>query len=176
MKTTDIPSGAIIHIWGHSLFGRLIRWYEGWKTGQKGLPSHTAIYFGSGKHEIVEAGRKVMVNKLDAYFNNKYKVSISYYKTLQVQQLEVLKAYCYGTVGRAYDWPGILSFIFKKVKDDPWKNFCDELIGEAFQRIDIPVSNCEDPSQAMPGDVYLYCKNHIAWETFDIWTGKDWDK
>lgn len=173
----EIPSGAIVHVWGLSLFGRLIRWYSNWKTGNKEMPNHTAVYFGSGRHEIVEAGKKVITNKLEVYFDSRHKVMISFYKDLKVQQLEVLKAYCYGSVGKPYDWPGILAFLFKKVKDDPTKNFCDELVGEGYQRIDIKTSNCEDPSQAMPGDVYMYCENHQQkWETVLLWCGEKWYK
>lgn len=177
MKIKDIPSGAIVHVWGLSLFGRLIRWYSGWKTGNKEMPNHTAIYFGSGKHEIVEAGKEVITSSLDRYFDSRHKIAISFYKDLKVQQLEVLKAYCYGSVGKEYDIPGIIAFLFKQVKDDPGKNFCSELIAESYQRVEILVSNNNDPSDTMPGDVYMYCTNHQQkWETFQIWCGEKWNK
>ena len=172
-----IPAGAVVHVWGQSLFGRLIRWWSKIKTGNKEMPNHTAIYFGSGKHEIVEAGKEVMISKLDRYFDKRHKVMISYYKDMTVQQLEVLKAYCYGSVGKPYDWPGILAFLFKKVKDDPGKNFCCELAAEGYQRINIPISNCDDPSECMPCDVFMYCENHIQkWHTILVWCGSDWEK
>ena len=187
-KLKLLPPGAVIHVWGESLFGKLIRWYEQWKLGQKNLPNHTAVYFGAGKHSIIEANASVQIQSLERYMDKRHTVYATWFKPMSVNQLSIVKAYCYGSVGKPYDIPGILAFIFKQVHDNPAANFCTEMVVEAYQSANILmdirervekqtrdlVEKVTDPSCLTPGELFIYLMKQKEWQSMEILRGDDW--
>ena len=182
-KLKDVPPGAIIQVWGLSLFSRLIRWYQKWNTGISDLPTHCAIYIGSGKGLVIEAGTKVKIGKISKYFDSKHKVSYLVYKPMTTEQLQVVKSNAYSSLGKPYDWAAIISFIFKNIKENKYANYCSELVARCYKWAGINVSNSHWPDNPVntpkisPGDIYIYAlDNNDLWRIRRLWTGKKWDK
>ncbi len=157
-KIKSIPPGSICFIWGKSLLSRIIAWYERWDTGRKDLPTHCEIYFGSGKQETVSAEamgvRKKLLNRY-----KKTRIEIYAYKNMTVEQLQNLKSFSYGAVGRNYDILGLISFlgkiIKKKLPQSKYANFCSEFVAEAFQHIGIEIVVGKYPYEQHPAAQWL---------------------
>lgn len=181
-KLKDVPPGAIIQVWGHSWFGNLIRWYQGWQTGVSNLPNHSAIYIGSGDNSIIEANLKVELTRINKYFNDRHKVSALIFKEMTVGQLQVIKSNAYSSLGKPYDWRGILAFISKNFSESKYANYCSELVARCYMWARINISGTPWPDnpanspKISPGDIYLWTIKNEQWYIRDIWTGQDWKK
>lgn len=170
-----IPPGAEVFAWGTSIISEGIRAYQKWETGKSDTPTHDMQYFGSGKRECVSAeifGVKKI--SLDSYKKNR--LEIYSYRSMTVQQLQILKSYSYGTVGRLYDYPGLFSFLGNLIKKKlpQWKfaNFCSELVAEsqAYEGVNIEVLPGVLPEKQTPAARWLkIVQDPIHWKPELYW-------
>ena len=171
MKTWDervknVSSGSVVFKWGYSLLSRIIRAYQGWETGEKDTPTHAEIYLGNEKQETISAEilgvRKKSLNRF-----KKNRIEIYSYNDLTVEQLQKLKSYAYGTVGRLYDYMGLVSFlgniIKKKLPQSKFANFCSELVAEIFVYAGIWILN-QKPHEQHPAEQWLAIKDNPNWK------------
>lgn len=142
----DIPSMALIFTAGDSFVSRLIRW---WTRGQS---SHTAIYVGSRRHLIAESlskGNKI--TKLGKYLKKGITIWIYAYPSLTIEQMSLMKDYIYRTKHRKYDWKGALRFVFRRIPENPNKDYCSEWSSDTFN-----AGNVFVPNELNPADLQTY--------------------
>lgn len=126
--------------------------------GQDGWPSHTAVYFGSGRHETVEALEKGMVKgRIEMYMTPDYQFKVFTKKNLTVEQLTKIKAAAYAMVdgNKGYDYFGLLSFIpglNKIFRPSRSKYWCSEGCVTMFAAAEVRVSRM-DAERSDPDDV-----------------------
>ena len=168
-KIKLIPPGSIVFVWGYNLLGRIISWYENWEwhTKNEDYPSHIEMYFGSGNHEDISAeAAGVRIKSIDRFKNDK--IEVYSYTPLTVNQLQVLKAFMYGRVGRAYDYLGLVHFlgnlVGKKLPQSKYASFCSELIGEAFDYLDLPFCDSVPPCEQTPARQWEWVRNNKDWK------------
>ncbi len=172
----NIPPGSRVFVWGTSLLSKLIRMYQRWDTGKKETPTHEMVYMGSGKRECISAeALGVRTVPLDNY--KKYRIEIYSYKTLTVEQLQRMKDYGYGTVGRNYDYLGLFAFLGKIIKrklpQSRYANFCSENTEEIFLRAEIKTSD-KPVYEQHPAEHWLkVVENPTEWKNELIWK---WEK
>ena len=135
-----------------ALLGFLIRKItKSWST-------HAVLYFGSGKHETIEAlFPKVKKTRFESLMNPKTQLRIYRNTKLTVSQLALLKTYAYGCVGRDYSIADLFGFVKKKddKKHEKNKNFCSELVVESYNCANIKTSK-KPAHKTAPGDLRKY--------------------
>jgi uncharacterized protein YycO len=149
----------------------------------KGWSSHALIYFGSGKHETVEAEAKgVCIDTLDSRLNKKNSIEFYHNKNLTGEQLGEIKVYAYARVGAGYDYQGIGKFferiafswfgIARKTSDDPNRFFCSELAVNAYNVANLRISD-KIASESSPNDLKAYFDSETGfsngWRLWDKW-------
>lgn len=182
-KLKDVPPGAIIQVSGLGVIAKLIRWYQNWQTGVLDLPNHSAIYIGGGDNAIIEACVHVTKSKISRYFYDNYKVTALVYRPMTVDQLQVVKSNAYSSLGKPYDWKGILAFLNKKFSESKYANYCSELVARCYKWAGIKITDKpwpDDPGDSLmisPGDIQLWAVNNPdTWQEIVIWVGKKWQK
>lgn len=106
-------------------------------------PNHVAPYFGSGKHEIIQAsGLRVHKDRLNIYLNKKFKVRVYKFPMLLIKQLAQMKSYAYSRIGRPYDWAGIASFLFPCIQSLSGADYCTELSRDSLIVARLLLSDC----------------------------------
>ena len=121
--------------------------------------NHVCHYWGSGRHEIVNAaGLQVHKSKLDIYLNGRHKVEIWYKSDITVTQLQGIKKHSYSTVKKLFDWPGILSFIFPFIKELPNADFCVENVRDSQTNGGVPIIPEGQPQKCTPKTFREYVK------------------
>ena len=175
---SDLPPGSIGLV--HSEFS-VISFAIRFLT--KSWSNHALIYFGSGRHETIEAEAKgVCIDTLDSRLNKKNRVKLFYNENLTVEQLQLIKLYAYSRVGTKYDYSGIRKFFGRiagswfglrlRTKDDANQDFCSELAVTAFSCAQIKTS-AKEAAESSPGDLEAYFTGPegIAqgWKLWDTW-------
>jgi hypothetical protein len=166
-----IPPGAIVFVWGHSLISKIIRWYQKWETKIGDTPSHCQVYLGMGARQCVSAEWNG-VRYVPLLLTNK-RVEIYSVPDLTIDELQELKAYLCGSIGKGYDGTALIGIlrnmqifrkiITNKIKEDQFKNFCSELVCEAFRYIKKKVSKKKVCSQTTPADIWLKAQKEFNW-------------
>lgn len=126
-KLKGIPEMSIGFVRGEAIVSKLIRLWARYVEDAESDVNHVFIYLGKGKHLIAESimsGNKI--RRLEKYLSNRYKVYIYVKQALTQEQVQLMKDYLYETLGRRYDFKGLLRFVFKRIPQDPDKNFCSE--------------------------------------------------
>ena len=126
-KLREIPEMSIGFVKGEAFISRAIRWWARYVEGAESDVNHVFIYLGKGKHLIAESimsGNKI--RRLEKYLKRKYEVYIYSKPGLTQEQVMLMKDYLYEALGRKYDFRGLLRFVFKRIPQDPDKNFCSE--------------------------------------------------
>jgi len=137
--------------------------------------NHSALYMGSGKHEMIEALiNGVKKTKFEKYMNEKTQLRIYRNTTLTVMQLGLLKAAAYGRVGRRYSLSDLKDFIIDDGKNDTEQNFCSELIVESYNCTGIK-SSAKPSTKSAPGDLRKFFESKkgkkigwISWDTRNV--------
>jgi hypothetical protein len=168
-----IPPAAVILVRNRtSKISWLIRKTEEEKGGDA-WPNHAAGYFGSGKHEIIEAmSEGVVTNPLESYMTMDYQFKVYAKMNLTISELSVIKNAAYTMVQKKvkYDFLGLLSFWFSKIKPSKTRVWCDEAVIEWFYAAQIKLSN-KLPEKSTPDDVEEYLESNEAmengWVLFD---------
>jgi len=170
-QISEIPPGAIICVRSKSLIGYIIRKVTSAWT------NHIAIYFGSGRQAVVEALPGGMVEtRLKDSMNDKTQFKVFANKKMSVIQLQIMKSYVYGTLGKKYGWTEILRFLGPKwakvFHSDRSTNFCSENAVEAFHSVSIKISE-KPANESSPGDVEDYLDSlqgeAEGWELIGSW-------
>lgn len=150
---SEIPPGAVVLFSSNrktDIVGWLIRKIT------KARVCHAGIYFGSSQRETVEAGGKgIHKDSLDRRINEHDMLWVYTYDTLTVTELQVLKAYAYGTVGRPYDFKNVAGFVLGGGSESESENFCSENVVRSFDQAGIPVS-FKKADETSPGDLQLF--------------------
>ena len=168
----DIPPGAIM------LFSsKSPNWYQRLIQGAtESRQEHAGTYFGSGRHEIVEAtATGIRANSLNDRFKDPdVMIWVYVYKPMTVQQLQVIKAYNYGAIGKPYDYIGILDFVLGGSNKSQATAFCSKqtVLGFLQPTPSIMTSN-KAPERTAPGDIQRFMEIRLqdhnpAWELWDI--------
>ena len=136
----------------------------------KFLPNHACYYHGNTKHIIMNAaGWRVHKAKLDkVYLNKKHKVKVYKKPDLTVDELQLMKAYSYGTEGRLYDVLGILGFIWSKIKGSDVMDYCVENVRDTYKAGGIAIIPADYPVDCTPKKFEQYVKDR-GFETCYIW-------
>lgn len=154
------PAGAVILVRGrdNNPFMKFVRFGIRFFSDRENMDSaidHAVMHWGKMGEapvkfydEIVEANiTGVERQSLRRYINDRDGLLIFYNKNIEKPtKWALVKAACYGRVGRPYDLvEGIFSFVKKyfgiKGKNDPGKNFCSEVVVESFECGNIKTSN-----------------------------------
>lgn len=160
----DIPPGSII-LFSSNKFN-LVSWLIRQVTHAR--VNHAGLYFGSGKHETIEAqpqGVKIMT--LDTRINTYDMLWVYRYKKLTVDQLQGIKGYAYGSVGKRYDFIAVAEFVLGGDTDDKSTNFCSEnvVLANKYESIE---TSMKEPNKTAPGDLQRWFESHPAeWELWD---------
>ena len=92
---------------------------------------------------------------------NKHTAIKVYAKTnLTVQQLQVVKAYAYGTVGRDYDYKGLIGFVSGSDGAED-KNWCSENVVESYMQVGTKTS-VKPSYDSAPDDIERYMETDEA--------------
>ena len=150
-------------------------WFEnffGWgiKLITASKVCHAFLYFGSGKHEIIEAqAGGVKKAKLEANLNKRTQILVYRNKNLNIQKLALLKAYAYGSVGKSYDFAGLVSFV-TDTGDTKEANFCSELVVESYNCAGLKSSD-KPSGKTSPGDLRKFFNSpegkNLGWFLWD---------
>jgi hypothetical protein len=134
---------------------------------------HAGIYVGNGNHEIIEADPEgVRKNSLDKRLDDKsVMIWVYVYKPMTVQQLQVLKAYCYGAIGKPYDYITLVDFVLGGGHSSDSMTICSELDVRAYGEIGIQISY-KKPDKTAPGDIQAFINDQLKmlpshWECWD---------
>lgn len=158
---SDVPAGAVgICHTEYSFISWTIRWLT------KSWANHTLLYFGSGRHETVEAEAKgVCIDTLNNRLNNKNKFKLYANRNLTVDQLQVIKSYAYSRVGKPYDYEGIAQFLGRIVlkfmgihtnfNNNKNADFCSEMATNSYGCACMKISNKRSDETA-PADNEMY--------------------
>ena len=123
----NITPMSIIFTTGDAFFSKVIRWWT------RGKSSHTAVYIGAGKHKIAESlWRGNQITRLEKYLKKGCKVWIFAKPAMTLEMVALMKDYIYKTKDRKYDWRGLFKFVFRRIPENPNKNFCSEWSTEIF--------------------------------------------
>lgn len=142
----NIPTMSLICTTGDAFFSRVIRWWT------RGKSSHTAIYIGSGRHKIAESlWRGNQITRLEKYLKKGCRVWIYAKPGLTLEQEALMKTFIYTTKDRKYDWRGLFKFVFRKIPQDPDRNYCSEWSIETFN-----AGNVFIPNGLSPGELQDY--------------------
>lgn len=178
-KVKDIRPASIVLVWGDSWLSKIIKWYQKLETGESDTPSHAEIYWGSGEHMTVSAEwngvRKMNFNR---YFGKKVKLEVYHYIDLKVSDMQMMKNYSLGTVGRVYDYKGLISFLSnlkiiykilrKKITPTDYADFCSENVADTFSTVGIKVSKKKFTWETHPADIWIYIRDSKRWKkSFD---------
>lgn len=127
--------------------------------------SHASIYFGSGRHMLIEALDNGIVERpIDAYLNNDAMLRVFRFKRLTVDSMEVVKAYMRGCVGKPYDWGNVLAFLWGGQTNSQGKLFCSELAVRAYAEAGITISK-KVADKTSPDDLLDFFRAHTRdWE------------
>ena len=114
-----------------------------------------------GRYVLGAAGRKgvhrtTLATRLDA-------VSKAARVVIPTVDGSAVKAHVVTHLGKAYDWPGLLHFIFPFIRQDPERLFCSELIAGALltaTRRFGGLENCP-PACVTPEDLWTACRNEL---------------
>jgi uncharacterized protein YycO len=123
---------------------------------------HAGLYFGSGKREVIEAeGMGVERGTLDGRLGSKSEMMWIYaYRPMSVAQLQSLKSYSNGAVGKRYDYKSILKFI--RIPglggDNESSVICSELVVRAYAEIGVKICPDQVPGTVDPGDIQRWCE------------------
>jgi hypothetical protein len=118
------------------------------------IVSHVFIYFGSGKHEIVEAiADGIKRTKIDLYLRDRSQFLVYRNKNLTVEQLTKIKDYVYGRVDKVkYGYTDLLKFVFPFLPSNPTTDFCSEIATTAYNKAGIKAS-LRKPDETSPDDM-----------------------
>ncbi len=142
----------------------------------KSKSTHAVLYFGSGKHETIEAlFPKVKKTRFESLMKDNMQLWIFRNTKLTVANLALLKTYAYGAVGRDYSIADLFGFLKKdNKKNEKDKNFCSELIVEAYNCAGIKTSKKLSWKTA-PGDLRKFfeskegkTKGWIQWDVRNV--------
>ena len=124
-------------------------------TDGKAVVHHVFIYFGSGKHEIVEAQPTgIKRDKIETYLTDKSQFVIYRNTKLTVEQLKKIKDYVYGRVDKIkYGYTDLLKFVFPFIPSNKDTDFCSELGVNAYNKIGIKTS-ARPADETSPDDMY----------------------
>jgi hypothetical protein len=167
---SDIPPCAVFCCRSKSAIGYVIR------RVTKSWTNHIAVYVGSGRQALIEALPDGMVEtRVSSKFNNKEQFLVYINSTITVAQMQIIKSYLYGTLGKKYGWLEIVRFlggIFKKIPTDTSRNFCSENAVEAYRQADVKLSQ-KMPKDTSPADVEEYLLSlegrKAGWRLFDTY-------
>ena len=174
-KVKEIRPGSIVLVWGDSWLSKIIKWYQKWETGEDNTPSHVEMYWGGGDRMTVSAEwNGVRKMSLDRYFGTKHKLEVYHYKNLKVEEFQIMRAYNLGTVGRMYDYKGLLSFLSnikviynlfkKKITPDDYMDFCSENCAAAYEQVEIKVAKKDKSGEINPANIWQYIRDAVKWE------------
>ena len=155
-----------------SLIGAAIRESEKIREGGDDWPNHTALYMGSGRHEVLESLSKGFCKTtIEDSMNNKTQFKLFVKTNMTVSEMTAVKNTAYGLVGQKYDFLGLLSFWVPKIfKPNPKLAWCSEEGIKSFLGGNIKTSN-KPANESSPADIetYLTSPEGVAagWVLFD---------
>jgi len=174
-KLREVPPCSVFITQGRSFVSKLIGLW--WLiTHLKKFPesfSHVGIYWGSiggRKFESIETNlRKIKIfnfkvsmglvsrcNFLDHFEHDKV-ILIYHNKYLKKQNLNLAYAYARGTVGRPYDIPAFVRFVFPKFKEIKGFDICTENTAETIRNwAKLPFVPKKKAYEIHPSEVYEY--------------------
>lgn len=144
--------------------------------------NHSALYWGSGRHEIIEAnGGKVRIRTVDQFLKPYNRVYFFHNINTTVENLAKAKAEAYGRVfvrkgldikGRLYDWKEFLRFINPKIKDDPNADICSRLVWDIEKIKQDPIVDEDKYGRISPARIIDYLmERQDGWACSVIWNG-----
>ena len=142
-------------------------------TLSNGVVGHAFIVGNNG--DIIEAlGGGVTTTKLADYVKSDQCVLIFRNMTITDNDKSNILSYAYGSVGRRYDYTGLLHFLFKGINADKKDNFCSENCFESFATRDIKVSTKDNAQDTTPQDIldFMYLQGALTNDTTK-WTLAD---
>lgn len=196
----NIADGTFILVSQQHTAAELIKLYEltedfNFCIKLKTIPHHAMIYVGTTKYgsNMCWSARPkgFWQEPLNSSFTRKTTVLGAQYLPMTVNQFELIKAYCYGARGKAYDFGGIAHFACRflrwvpgvgkilkgKVSDWDWAVFCSESCVEAGDVSGIKLSDLP-ADKTTPAHIVKfvsqgqYVGNDITigdWKIFKIW-------
>lgn len=166
----SVKPGSVIFVWGRSPISKAIRWFEKLETKIPDLPNHVEIYLGGGDNTVVSAEpRGVILLSLQDEIKKCKRMEIYSLKNMTVDQLQDLKAFCYGRVNAVpYSFEGILNlikhFLGVKIKEVPNQKFCSQSVAESFEYIGVSLTSDDIPNfKEKPSDQWMYVKDVSLW-------------
>ena len=175
--TIGIPASSILLHYSDKGMSSAIRKVCAWERGTKyeETPNHASIYVGGGEGKLIEAVMPfVREYLLMKYIDSGDRIEVIVYDITQTQ-VEIVKSFCYGALGKVYDITGMWAFVvrilpqwlvrmlpvIRKITPKEWANFCSELDVESYEQAHIKISNYP-ASETMPVDIRLYAVEHNA--------------
>lgn len=167
-----------------NVFQKLILWWGKNIEKEEYVANHSAIYMGSGKHEIIEAnGGKVRIRKVDQFFRPYNQVYFFHNANLTVDNLQKGKEAAYSRVferkgldikGRLYDWAEFLRFINPKIKDNPNADICSRLAWDITKIMGLPIVDEDKHNRISPARLQDYLidsavNNSDGWICSTVW-------
>lgn len=156
---SSFPACSIMSVRGNdSALGTAIRISEKDREGGDDWPNHSALYMGSGCHEVLEATAKgFQKTKIEDSMDNRTQIKLFVKTNMTVAEMTAVKDKAYSMVGKTgYDFLGLLSFwIPAIVKPSKTRGWCSEDEAHAFLGGNIKISN-KPPEQTAPADIETY--------------------
>ena len=169
----SIPSGALIQCHGRDFVGFAIRYFESIGDKTDAWDNHSAIFFGSGRHEIVEDTSKgITKNTLEGIMKPDYAFKIWVYRHMSVEQLQKMKDFIYPKIGTKYGWFNIARFMLMDklgMKIPSIGNpVCSMITAMTYAAANITCSNTT-PDFTQPENIGEYVSKSPDWYLFDTY-------
>jgi hypothetical protein len=159
--TNTIPPASVLIFRSAKTVGAIIRFIRRIQTKIHVWSNHAGLYFGSGRRETIEAMfNGVRKATLDESMDKRTAIKVYAKKDLTVQQLQIIKAYAYGSVGRDYNYTGLIGFITGNHGPDD-ENWCSENVVQCYDQAGVKVSNKPDHETA-PDTLEVYLESKEA--------------
>ena len=121
------------------IFGMLMYFPKALKSGFRVCFSHVGFYLGSGENLVIDANAKgVTKNHLDKLLEDNHKLKVYRNKNLTVEQLQLLKDWCYSKLGKKYDWRAFANFIFNYIGEEKDAYICTEFVLNGLKDVELP--------------------------------------
>lgn len=186
-----IPPGCVFVNQGEHPISKIIGWWYiithlSWaiKNRFKLLGSHAGIYLGGGDHTIIETVPYKILGKLpwgrvDARkfektnLGNKDLAWVYVNTNMTVMQLQMLKSFCYGSIGRLYDIFAVLHFVIPSIPEEPSFVMCSEFAVESMRHAEQIIVPNFHPSKVHPTELHKWLDSDeakkLGWKKVFYW-------
>jgi len=140
-----------------ALIGKLIKAYSyKWEKIQKEfLASHSFAVFDGTVYESNAAGNQE--RHITKYIKNGHEFWLFQYRPVLKSNYDIALSYAKGALGRMYDYPGLLRFLFKFIPQLKYGDFCSEYVAAIVQNyLKLPFIELK-PEDISPSTILRYC-------------------